>query len=69
MIIELTLTGDDLIQLIESKISQEVSKHGHPGTFQVEIIYLSPSFPKGVPLRDSVIPWGGVRAVATSKAP
>lgn len=69
MRIEITLLGEDLIELIRSKISQEVSKHGHPGTFEVELTSLHRSFPEGVPLEKSNLYDYAVRAVATPKAP
>lgn len=67
MVISITLTGEDLLQLIQDKIGQEVSKHGHPGSFETEILFGRPTVQ--VPLRDCPLKDCVVMAVAKPKTP
>lgn len=67
MVISITLTPKDLIELIESKISNEVGKHGHPGSFDVEIVIARPDGNVS-PLDRSLLTSCEVRAVAHPKA-
>ena len=49
------LDGNDLLRLIQDKIGQEVSKHGHPGSFEIQAFVLRDHDPKGTPLDESIL--------------
>lgn len=66
MKIQITLTGQDLIELIEQKISNEVSKHGHPGSFDTKIIFRCEQ-DMMVPLQECLLQHYEVVAVAKPK--
>jgi hypothetical protein len=54
MILDFTLTGQDLVELIKTRIMQEVSKHGDPGSFEVEI-HATHAMLEASPLEENVI--------------
>jgi len=66
MIVSITLNGQDLVELIEQKISNEVSKHGHPASFDIQTLLVQPRNGPRL-LMGSLLQEHEVVAVATPK--